>query len=244
MRRLPVLLAAALAVALAAPGTAADGQAPAPPRIELIGRSVQGRPINVVRIGDPAAPRKVLVVGMIHGDEPEGRKVVDLLRTAAAPPGAELLLVRDLNPDGLQRHTRQNAHGVDLNRNSSQGRRFLGGPGTTFYAGPKAFSEPETRAIRALILATRPAVTVWYHQPFGLVDRPESGGEQISLAYSRISGLRLRPLAPRPGSMSRWVNVRVRPGSSLVVELPPGRLSAGAALRHAAAVLALASSAP
>jgi protein MpaA len=244
MRRLPALLAAALAVALAAPGTVADGQGPAPPRIEVIGRSVQGRPINVVRIGDPAAPRKVLVVGMIHGDEPEGRKVVDLLRTVAAPPGAELLLVRDLNPDGLQRHTRQNAHGVDLNRNSSQGRRFLGGPGTRFYAGPKAFSEPETRAIRALILATRPAVTVWYHQPFGLVDRPESGDEQISLAYSRISGLRFQPLAPRPGSMSRWVNVRVRPGSSLVVELPPGRLSATAALRHADAVLALASSAP
>ena len=244
MRRLPALVAVALAVALAAPATSADGQAPAPPRVERLGRSVQGRPINVVRIGDPAGPRKVLVVGAIHGDEPEGRKVVDLLRTAAAPPGVELLLVRDLNPDGLQRHTRQNAHGVDLNRNSSQGRRFLGGPGTRFYAGPHAFSEPETRAIRALILATRPAVTVWYHQPFGLVDRPESGGEQISLAYSRISGLRVQPLAPRPGSMSRWVNVRVRPGSSLVVELPPGRLSAAAALRHAEAVLALASSAP
>jgi protein MpaA len=243
MRRIPALLAAALAVALAAPGTGADGQAPAPPRIELLGRSVQGRAINVVRIGDPAAPRKVLVVGMIHGDEPEGRRVVDLLRTAAAPPGVELLLVRDLNPDGLRRHTRQNAHGVDLNRNSSQGRRFLGGPGTRYYAGPRAFSEPETRAIRALILAARPAVTVWYHQPFGLVDRPEAGGEQLSLAYSRVRGLRFRPLTPRPGSMSRWENVRVRPGGSLVVELPPGRLRAAAARRHAQAVLALASAA-
>jgi murein peptide amidase A len=245
MRRLPALLAAALAVALAAPGTAADGQAgPGPvPRIELIGRSVQGRAIDVVRIGEPAAPRKVLVVGMIHGDEPEGRKVVDLLRTAAPPPGVELLLVRDLNPDGLRRHTRQNAHGVDLNRNSSQGRRFLGGPGTRFYAGPTAFSEPETQAIRGLILATRPAVTVWYHQPFALVDRPETGGDAIALAYARVSGLRFHPLTPRPGSMSRWENVRVRPGSSIVVELPPGRLSAAAAQRHAQAVLALASTA-
>jgi protein MpaA len=244
MRRLPALVLAALAVALAEPSNAADGQTAPAPRIERLGRSVQGRPINVVRIGDPAAPRKVLVVGCIHGDEPEGRKVVDLLRTATAPPGVELLLVRNLNPDGLQRHTRQNAHGVDLNRNSSQGRRFLGGPGTRFYAGPKPFSEPETRAIRALILRDRPAVTVWYHQPFALVDRPETGGDAISLAYSRVSGLRFHALAPRPGSMSRWENVRVRPGSSIVVELPPGRLSAAAVRRHAEAVLALASSAP
>src|SRR4051794_1109297 len=240
MRRLPALVAAALAAALVAPATSADGQAPAPPRVERLGASVQGRPINVVRIGDPAAPRKVLVVGMIHGDEPEGRKVVGLLRAATPPPAVELLLVRDLNPDGLQRRTRQNAHGVDLNRNSSQGRRFLGGPGTRYYAGPKAFSEPETQAVRALILRVRPAVTVWYHQPFGLVDRPPTGGPAISRAYSRVSGLRFAPLAPRPGSMSRWENVRVRAGSSIVVELPGGPLPAAAARRHAAAVLALA----
>ena len=243
MRRLPALLLAALAVALAVPSQTARGQAEPAPQIELLGRSVQGRPINVVHIGDPAAPRKVLVVGRIHGDEPEGRKVVALLRAAPPPPGVELLLVRNLNPDGLQRHTRQNAHGVDLNRNSPQGRRFLGGPGTRYYAGPNAFSEPETRAIRALILRDRPAVTVWYHQPFGLVDRPESGGDAIARTYARVSGLGMHPLAPRPGSMSRWENVRVRPGSSIVVELPPGRLPAASAQRHAAAVLALASGA-
>jgi murein peptide amidase A len=243
MRRLPALLAAALAVALASPAAAAVEQAAPVPRVERLGRSVEGRAINVVRLGDPAAPRKVLVVGCIHGDEPEGRKVVDLLRTATPPPGVELLLVRNLNPDGFQRHTRQNAHGVDLNRNSPQGRRFLGGPGTRFYAGPKAFSEPETRAIRALILQTRPAATVWYHQPFGLVDRPETGGDAIARAYSRVSRLRFQPLGARPGSMSRWENVRVRAGSSIVVELPGGPLPAAAARRHAAAVLALASGA-
>ena len=243
MRRLPAALAAALVVVLAAPAPAAIEQAPPPPRIERLGRSVEGRPINVVRVGDPAAPRKVLVVGCIHGNEPEGRKIVDLLRGAVPPPGSELLLVRNLNPDGLQRHTRQNAHLVDLNRNSSQGRRFLGAPGTPYYAGPKAFSEPETRAIRAFILRVRPAVTVWYHQPFGLVDRPETGSDAISRTYSRISGLRFSPLTPRPGSMSRWENVRVRPGSSIVVELPPGTLSAASAQRHAAAVLGLAAGA-
>ena len=243
MSRLPAAIAAALVVGLAAPAPAAVEQAAPPPRIERFGRSVEGRPINVVRIGDPAAPRKVLVVGSIHGNEPEGRKIVDLMRGAVPPPGTELLLVRNINPDGLQRHTRQNAHLVDLNRNSSQGRRFLGGPGTPYYAGPKAFSEPETRAIRSLILRVRPAVTIWYHQPFGLVDRPEDGSDAIARAYSRISGLRFSPLTPRPGSMSRWENVRVRQGGSIVVELPAGTLSAADAQRHAAAVLGLAAGA-
>jgi murein peptide amidase A len=243
MRRLPAPVAAALLVALAAPAPAALEQAVPAPRIERLGRSVQGRPINVVRVGDPAAPRKVLVVGCIHGDEPAGRAIVDLLRAGAAPPGVELLLVRNLNPDGFQRHTRQNAHGVDLNRNSSHGRRFLGPPGSRFYAGPRAFSEPETRAIRALILRARPAVTVWYHQPLRLVDLPETGGDGISRAYSRVSGLPVHRLAPRPGSMSRWENVRVRPGSSIVVELPPVPLSLPDAQRHAAAVLGLAAGA-
>jgi murein peptide amidase A len=241
MRRLPALLAAALLVALAAPAPASVEQAVPAPRIERLGRSVEGRAINLVRVGDPAAPRKVLVVGAIHGDEPAGRGIVDLLRAGgAAPPGAELLLVRNLNPDGLQRGTRQNARGVDLNRNSSQGRRFLGGPGSPYYAGPRAFSEPETRAIRALILRERPVVTVWYHQPFGLVDRPEAGDDAITRAYARLSGLPARRLAPRPGSMSRWLNARVRAGSSIVVELPAGRLAPAAARRHADAVLGLA----
>jgi len=245
VRRLPAVLAAALGVALAAPAPAAVEQAPPAPRIERLGASVRGRPIKLVRIGDPAAPRKVLVVGSIHGDEPAGRGIVDLLRAgAAAPPGTELLLVRNLNPDGLQRHTRQNAHGVDLNRNSPQGRRFLGGPGTRFYAGPRAFSEPETRAIRALILRERPAVTIWYHQPFGLVDRPEAGGDGLTRAYAGLSGLPAGRLAPRPGSMSRWANARVRAGSSIVVELPPGPLPAAAARRHADTVLALAAAPP
>jgi murein peptide amidase A len=233
----PLALVAAL---LAVPATAQPEQV-AGVRVERIGRSVQGRPIVVVRIGDPAAPRKVLVVGCIHGDEGAGRAVVNRLRDgAAAPPGVELLLVRDLNPDGRARGTRQNAHGVDLNRNSSRAWRDLGPPGSRYYAGPRPFSEPETRAIRALILRERPAVTVWYHQPFGVVDFPESGSARLTRAYARVSGLPAQRLGARPGSMSRWQNARVRRGSSIVVELPAGPLRAGALRRHAAAVLAVA----
>jgi murein peptide amidase A len=239
MRRVlaPLALVAGL---LVGPATAQPEQV-AGVRVERIGRSVQGRPIVLARVGDPAAPRKVLVVGCIHGDEGAGRAVVNRLRDGAAPPpGVELLLVRDLNPDGRARRTRQNAHGVDLNRNSSHGWRNLGPPGSRYYAGPRPFSEPETRAIRALILRERPAVTIWYHQPFGVVDFPERGSARLTRAYSGASRLPAQRLGARPGSMSRWENARVRRGSSIVVELPAGPLPAGALRRHVAAVLAVA----
>jgi len=204
--------------------------APPAPATEVIGQSVQGRPITVVRVGDPSATHKILVVGAIHGNEPAGIGIVDALLHATPAPGTELLLVRDLNPDGVAHHVRTNAHGVDLNRNSSA--RWAG-------AGARPWSEPETRAIRALILRERPTYTIYYHQPFGLVDVPEGGHPQAAREYAELTGLPLKRLSRRPGSISRWQNVRIRAGSAFVVELAPGPLPAARRLRHVAAVLAL-----
>jgi protein MpaA len=197
---------------------------------EVIGRSVEGRPITLVRLGDPAATRKVLAVGCIHGNEPVGRAIVADLMQASPAPDTQLLLVRDLNPDGFAHHQRTNAHGVDLNRNSPE--HWAG-------AGAHPWSEPEARAIRDLVLREQPAVSVYYHQPFGLVDLPEVGSPQVARRYSELVDLPLKRLSRRPGSISRWQNAKLRPGSAFVVELAPGPLPADLRLRHVAAVLAL-----
>lgn len=251
MRLRPAAAAAALA-ALLLTAVAPAARAPVhPPELDVIGHSVRGRAITVEQVGPTpgagptaAPPRTVLVIGCIHGDEGAGRDVVARLRDSVPPAGSRLLLVENVNPDGFARRTRQNAHGVDLNRNGSVGRRDLGPGGSPFYAGPRAFSEPESRAIRALLRRVRPDVTIWYHQPLRGVDVPERGSPAPARRYSRVSGLRLRPLGSRPGSLSRWTNARVRRGSSFVVELAAGRLSAAAARRHALAVLSLASPPP
>lgn len=225
--RLAVAAVAAAGLGLALPAVA---------QAERIGRSVEGRPIGLTRVGDPAASHKVLVVGCVHGDECAGRALVAALAQATPPPGTQLLLVRNANPDGFARRTRGNARGVDLNRNAAEGWRS-----TARAPGPGPFSEPETRALRALILRERPALTLWYHQALAVVDRPETGDTRLARTYARRTGLPLRRLPAHPGSLSRWQNARLRPGSSFVVELPPGRLRPVALLRHADAVLRSAS---
>jgi hypothetical protein len=54
-------------------------------RTVTLGRSLDGRTIVAVETGDFDASRKALVVGCIHGNEPAGIAVANLL-TRAAPP--------------------------------------------------------------------------------------------------------------------------------------------------------------
>ena len=51
---------------------------------EVIGRSVRGRPIVATRYGDATSDRIVLVVGVIHGDERAGLRIVRAPATQSA----------------------------------------------------------------------------------------------------------------------------------------------------------------
>jgi protein MpaA len=141
---------------------------------------------------------------------------------------------QDLNPDGVSAGTRQNAAGVDLNRNFPWRWRRLGHRGYAQYSGSHPLSEPESRIAHALILRVRPRITIWFHQPLGLVD--ESGGDvQIERRYARLTGLPLRRLTRYPGSAASWQNHRLAGSTAFVVELP-SRLSEKALRRDSNAV--------
>jgi N-acetylmuramoyl-L-alanine amidase len=205
----------------------------------LLGRSVQGRRIVAVERGDSTASRKVLVFGIIHGNETAGAGIVRKLERLPLAAGADLWLVERLNPDGVAAHRRQNAHGVDLNRNFPYRWRPLGRRGDLTWSGPRPLSEAETRIARSLIRRVRPAVTIWFHQPLALVDR--SGGDvRIERAFARRVRLPLRQLAYYPGSATSWQDQRYPGTTAFVVELPSGRLSPALRDRCASAIVALA----
>lgn len=225
----PIVVAAALS----------EGAAAAVSEVSVVGRSVEGAPIRALRVGSPRARRVVLVVGVVHGTERAGRAVTRRLRRARPPRGTALLLVDSANPDGGAAGTRWNARGVDLNRNFPRRWRPIGVPFDTHHSGAAPLSEPESRAMAALIRRVRPRVTIWYHQQLRLVD-PGGGDPFLERLYARRSGLPYRAIPPLPGTATRWQSRAFPRESPFVVELPAGRLDRRSASRHARAVMALA----
>jgi protein MpaA len=189
-------------------------------------------------VGTGLATHRILVVGCIHGDECAGTAVTGRLVRAGPPAGTRLWIVHDLNPDGHAAGTRQNGRGVDLNRNFGAMWRPIGRRGDPQYSGPRPWSEPETRLIRALILRVHPTVTIWFHQPQGLV---RAWGRSIPAArrYARLAHEPFRALPWPNGTGPNWQNHRFPGVPSFVVELPPGPLSPAAAQRHVRAILGL-----
>jgi predicted deacylase len=149
--------------------------------VVTFGESVEGRPLLAARLPGPGggAPR-VLCAANIHGLELAGTSVALALLEGLGGPGgacgalreaAEVWVVPSLNPDGHARtferggagtvaSLRANARGVDLNRNfplplgATPSRLPFAGtgrPGAATYRGPSPLSEPETRALDALL---------------------------------------------------------------------------------------------
>jgi N-acetylmuramoyl-L-alanine amidase/Zinc carboxypeptidase len=206
-------------------------------RTKVFGHSVRGKRLEVRRTGSRDAPAEVMVFGEIHGSETAGIPIVRKLREDRPPAPIELWTVTELNPDGAAAHTRQNAHGVDLNRNFPYRWRPQDG---VYESGPGPASEPETQAIQRFVERIHPRVTLWYHQAMNLVVA-SAGDASLQRLYSRLSGLpRKRLTGDYYGTVSSWQNSTFLGDTAFVVELPAGPLPGAGVRRHANAVLALA----
>jgi protein MpaA len=146
------------------------------PPYQVVGRSRQGRDIVARRF--PAAGRPVLLFGAIHGDEPLG--VHCLLRLAAElerrgePPARDTWILPVANPDGFLVDRKDNAVGIDLNRNFPA-RNWSPSHAGRHDPGPAPASEPETQALIALIARIGARRLIALHSPFRVVNWDGAG---------------------------------------------------------------------
>lgn len=163
-----------------------------------IGTSVGGRPISAYYFGN--GPRTVLYTGAIHGNELGTKYLMDRwiqeleANARSIPADKSVIVVPQINPDGVAAGTRTNRRNVDLNRNFAvsdwrkditdvNNRPFPGGGGET------PMSEPETKAIASLVSRTRPIFVMSFHSIGGVLAANQAGDSAARAGtYSQLSG--------------------------------------------------------
>ncbi|GAB5497666.1 MAG: hypothetical protein Phyf2KO_27460 [Phycisphaerales bacterium] len=170
----------------------------------------EGRGIVTHYIGD--GEPTVLIIGGIHGSEPEGLApalaLIEELRAEAL--SVRVVVVEDMNPDGSVKLSRYNSRGVDLNRNW---------PASNFSPGLRHGDEPlseiETTHCFSLIEEIEPDLVIVLHSihsgPFVNYDGPALPfAEAFALAADVADDARSWRLQadmgyPTPGSIGSFV---------------------------------------
>jgi protein MpaA len=190
---------------------------------EVFGHSVRGRALRAYVLGD--GPNVTLIFAAVHGNETATPYLVQQLR-AHLKRHPELLqdrravLVPVLNPDGLQKKTRVNAHGVDINRNyPGTWRKPKRGEG--FRPGPRAASEPEAQAMMRLVKKYPPDKIVSIHQPLHCLVYTGNRSRVLCQALARANGYAIKENVgyPTPGGFGGYCDKIIKT-PVVTLELP------------------------
>jgi protein MpaA len=160
-----------------------------------------------------------LIMGAIHGDEPAaGALVNELGNRLRSDPGLlerrRVVLLPAANPDGLAARTRENARGIDLNRNFDAANRVNNGTN-----GLTPLTEPESQALQSVIKEYAPSRIVSVHQPLSCIDY-DGPGEAIAARMAQECDLPVKKIGARPGSLGSYTGESLKI-PTITMELPP-----------------------
>ncbi|MDQ3014832.1 MAG: M14 family metallopeptidase [bacterium] len=219
----------------------------------VLGNSVQNRPINAYHYG--TGSKEVVFIGGMHAGYSWNTSLVafelmDYLKAnpSVIPAGVKVTVIPVVNPDGLNKVTgkserftaadvsnddavvvsgRFNANNVDLNRNFDCDWKSSGvWQSRTVSGGTKAFSEPETQAIKTYVESKKPsAVVTWYSAAGGVFASnchtgilPET--KELVSTYAKASGYPAREVFDYyavTGDMVNWLAKNNIPAISVLL---------------------------
>lgn len=198
-------------------------------RVEEYGRSRDGVPLRVFQ-PPGAGPVAGLLTAAQHGEEADTALLVRRLLERVPAAETRWAVIPVLNPDGLLAGTRQNAAGVDLNRNFpattwEPGETFTFPPGidpelrvlanrtNRSSPGAHAGSEPETQALTALIERLDPPLVVDLHSPLELIFGRGDVPAELTAELARSAGMPAQDEFEGhcPGAFDDWLFERGTP---------------------------------
>ncbi|HIA92063.1 TPA: DUF2817 domain-containing protein [Candidatus Saccharibacteria bacterium] len=166
--------------------------------VSTIGSTRQGRSILSYSFGNSGPV--TMFVGGLHGNESSSRKILDLwVNELEANPsrysGKRVVIVPNVNADGLAAGTRNNSANVDLNRNfptadwqadTESKNGILKGAG-----GTEPLSEPAAQALASYVEKMNPRLLLSFHAVGGVVIGDVGNiSETYAATYAKLAGYR------------------------------------------------------
>lgn len=169
---------------------------------ETVGYSVGGRAINAYVYGNGGTT--YMYTAGIHGNEQSSVQTIQGWMNALEanpgriPSGVRVVVIPQVNPDGVARAGRDNNNKVNLNRNfptHNWTSNIVTGSGEQAGAGgASAGSEPETKALMYATNRYAPRFVITYHSSGSLVNSNDVGVSiAAGQAYARLVGYRFIP---------------------------------------------------
>ena len=165
-------------------------------------KTAQGNSINLFMNKEH---NSVLVLGCMHGDEPQGEYLIN--EYIKSNTDTKLMYVPCVNPDGVKAKTRVNSNGVDINRNFPTKNWELTEK-NEFFGGNTPASEIETKFLVEIIEKYEPKFILTLHAPYKVVNYD---GDALEIA-KKISEIINYPVEssigyPTPGSFGTWAGI-------------------------------------
>lgn len=188
--------------------------------LELKINSNLGKEILLLKRSPEDFLKTILVIGVMHGDEPSGEYLINRYLQDRNETKNRLLFIPCLNPDGLALGTRGNSNSIDLNRNFPTKNWEKTDKNDNFYGGETPASETETKMLIYAIDRYKPDLIITFHEPYKVVNY-DGPAKEIAERFSNITGYPVQQNIgyPTPGSFGTYCGVE-RNIPTITLELP------------------------
>ena len=173
--------------------------------MRVLKRDITNNKNELLLLGGSFSMSPILIVGVVHGDEPQGEYLINKYLEEVEDSG--MLFIPSLNPDGKDKGTRVNSNGVDINRNFPTKNWELSDK-DKYYGGDSPASEIETRFLIDVIEEYKPSLILTLHTPYKIVNY-DGPAKEISEKISKIIGYPVEESIgyPTPGSFGTYAGV-------------------------------------